>query len=146
MLKIDFKKFIDKERFKIVCCYVEYFSGIECVLIGKDVFKKESYVDDKKRVEVMVNNIRDENEFLFLVIIDLICKNGRLRFLILFYLIWKYGFLYIVVRSFDCWLWDDDINEKRSFCIFIFVVFFGGKVVFIDFESYIMSFFFVKIC
>lgn len=93
MLKIDFKKFIDKERFKIVWCYVDDFSGIECVLIGKNVFKKNSDVDDNKRMYVMVNNIRGEDEFLFLVIIDLIFKNKRLKFFFLLNLIWKDGFL-----------------------------------------------------
>lgn len=96
MLKIDFKEFIDKERFKIVCCYVEYFSGIECVLIGKYVLKKNSDVDDNKRMYDMVKNIRGENEFLFLVIIDLIFKNKRLKFLFVLNLIWMDGFLCIV--------------------------------------------------
>lgn len=91
MLEIDLKKFIKKERFKIVCCYVEYFSRIECILIGKRLFGKNSYVD--KRINDMVNYIRGENEFLFLVIIDLICKNERLRYLCLLNLIWKDGFL-----------------------------------------------------
>lgn len=146
LLKIDPKKFTDKERLKIVRCHVEHLSGTECALTGKDAFKKESHVDDKKRVEVMANNIRDENEFSFPVIIDLICKNGRLRSPISFHLIWKYGFSHTAVRSFDCWSRDDDINEKRSFCILIFAALLGGKVALIDFESHITSPLFVKIC
>lgn len=89
----------------MVCCYVDYFRGIECVLIGKIVFIE-------KRINDMVNNIIGENEFLFLVIIDLICKNGRMRFLGLLNLILKDGFLCIIERDFDNWLEYDDISEK----------------------------------
>lgn len=80
-------------------------------MIGKIVFIENSYVDNK-RINDMVNNIIGENEFLFLVIIDLICKNGRMRFLCLINLILKDGFLCIIERDFDDWLEDDDISEK----------------------------------
>lgn len=36
--------------------------------------------------------------------------------------------------------------ERKSFCIFVFVVFFGGKLFILDFESKIISFFFERIC
>lgn len=68
----------------------------------------------------MANYIRGENEFSFPVIIDLICKNERLRHSRSLNLIRKDGFSQITEMSLDNWSRENDINEKRGFCILIF--------------------------
>lgn len=146
LLKIDPKKFTDKERLKIVRCHVDDLSGTECALTGKNAFKKNSDVDDNKRMHVMANNIRGEDEFSFPVIIDLISKNKRLKSSSSLNLIRKDGFSRIVEISLGNWSRDGDISEKRSFCILIFAALLGGKVSRIDFESNITSPLFHKIC
>lgn len=144
LLEIDPKKFTKKERLKIVRCHVEHFSGTECTLTGKRPFGKNSYVD--KRINDMADYIRGENEFSFPVIIDLICKNERLRHSRSLNLIRKDGFSQITEMSLDNWSRENDINEKRGFCILIFAALLGGKVSRIDFESNITSPRFDKIC
>lgn len=144
LLEIDPEKFTKKERFKIVRCHVEHFSGTECTLTGKKPFGKKSYVD--KRINDMTNYINGENEFSFPVIIDLICKNERLRPSLSLNLIRKFGFSQITEKGLDNWSQEEDINEKRGFCILIFAALLGGKVSRIDFESNITSPCFDKIC
>lgn len=144
LLEIDPEKFTKKERFKIVRCHVEHFSGTECTLTGKKPFGKKSYVD--KRINDMTNYINSENEFSFPVIIDLICKNERLRPSLSLNLIRKFGFSQITEKGLDNWSQEEDINEKRGFCILIFAALLGGKVSRIDFESNITSPCFDKIC
>lgn len=146
LLKIDPKTFTDKERLKIVRCHVEHSSGTECALTRKNALKRNSDVDDNKRMHVMANNIKCENEFSFPVIIDLISKNERLKSSLSLNLIWKDGFSSTIERSFDNWSRDFDIGEKRSFCILIFAALLGGKVSRIDFENNITSPLFDKIC
>lgn len=137
LLEIDPEKFTKKERLKIVRCHVEHFSG-------KKPFGKKSYVD--KRINDMTNYINGENEFSFPVIIDLICKNERLRPSLSLNLIRKFGFSQITEKGLDNWSQEEDINEKRGFCILIFAALLGGKVSRIDFESNITSPCFDKIC
>lgn len=144
LLEIDPEKFTKKERLKIVRCHVEHFSGTECTLTGKKPFGKKSYVD--KRINDMTNYINGENEFSFPVIIDLICKNERLRPSLSLNLIRKVGFSQITEKGLDNWSQEEDINEKRGFCILIFAALLGGKVSRIDFESNITSPRFDKIC
>lgn len=144
LLEIDPVKFTKKERLKIVRCHVEHFSGTECTLTGKKPFGKKSYVD--KRINDMTNYINGENEFSFPVIIDLICKNERLRPSLSLNLIRKFGFSQITEKGLDNWSQEEDINEKRGFCILIFAALLGGKVSRIDFESNIKSPCFDKIC
>lgn len=144
LLEIDPEKFTKKERLKIVRCHVEHFSGTECTLTGKKPFGKKSYVD--KRINDMTNYINGENEFSFPVIIDLICKNERLRPSLSLNLIRKFGFSQITEKGLDNWSQEEDINEKRGFCILIFAALLGGKVSRIDFESNIKSPCFDKIC
>lgn len=146
LLKIDPKEFTDKERLKIVRCHIEHLSGTECALTGKYAFKKNSDVDDNKRMHDMAKNIRGENEFSFPVIIDLISKNKRLKSSLGLKLIRMDGFSRIAKQSLDNWSQDDDISEKQSFCILTFAALLGGKVSRIDFESNITSPLFHKIC
>lgn len=61
-------------------------------------------------------------------------------------MILKNGFLDVFLVFFDNWLYNDDINERKSFCIFVFVVFFGGKVFYRNFKSLLIGFFFEKVC
>lgn len=145
LLNIDPKTFTDKEKYEMVRCHVDHLSGTECALTGKTAFIENSYVDNK-RINDMANNIIGENEFSFPVIIDLICKNGRMRPSRLINLISKDGFSRIIERDFDDWSEDDDISEKRSFCILIFAALLGGKVSRFDFESDITRPLFDKIC
>lgn len=60
--------------------------------------------------------------------------------------IFKDGFINIFYVFFENWLKDIDFNEKRSFCVFVFVVFFGGRIFIIDFLSQLISFFYKRIC
>lgn len=55
------------------------------------------------------------------------------------------GFLKILKELMNIWFWDIYDNVYKIVCIFVFVVFFGGKVVFLDFKSLIIGFFFDKI-
>lgn len=60
--------------------------------------------------------------------------------------IFKDGFIYIFNLFFKKWLMKIDVNEKRSFCVFVFVVFFGGEINEIDFLSVLIGFFYERIC
>lgn len=60
--------------------------------------------------------------------------------------IFKDGFIYIFNLFVKKWLVEIDINEKRSFCVFVFVVFFGGEINEIDFLSMLIGFFYERIC
>lgn len=112
----------------MVFCYFECFDIEEK--------EKEDSVDEKisnlKKIMIFVQkgivdnivlNIKEEQEFFFLFVVDLICNNKCL--LGVLDCVCKDGFEDILIIFFDIWLNDIDIKEKRSFCIFVFVVFFG---------------------
>lgn len=56
------------------------------------------------------------------------------------------GFMIILKYFFDNWLKDKDIKEKRSFCIFVLVVFFGGEIFLRNLLGYVIGFVFNRIC
>lgn len=70
--------------------------------------------------------IKDEKEFFFLFEVDLICIYKCL--LKLCNCFFNNRFEDFLINFFDIWLNDIDIKEKRSFFIFVFVVFFGGEI------------------
>lgn len=132
LFKIEPKKFTYKDRQNIIRCHVEYFSKTEGVLKERNPFAEINV--DEKTINAMAKRISDVNGFSFPVIIDLFYTNKRLR---LFPdLLLKDEFSYALELFFDHWSRDNNINEKRSFCILIFAALLGGKVSFADFKSH----------
>lgn len=78
MLIIDFSELNEEEWYNIIFCYFKYFSVEE-----GDKKKVKKYVDKKivgKGIKKrFVEEIEDENEFFFFVMIDLIYINERWR-------------------------------------------------------------------
>ena len=98
----------------------------------------------KKPNEVDLVKIKSEAEFSFPLIVDLICVNRRLAESL--HLILKYGFTSILKKFLDNWSEDNDIDERRSFCILIFTEFLGGVVTLSSFKSKITGPLYERIC
>lgn len=98
---------------------------------------------DKKK---LAEKIKDEKEFSFPVIIDLICSNERLRVPNTLNLIFKDGFCKILKTFFANWFQENDIVERKSFCILVFAALLGGKISTSDFKSIITGPLLERVC
>lgn len=94
----------------------------------------------------LAKKIKDEKDFSFPVIIDLICTNERLTAHKTLNLISKDGFCKILKTFFDNWFNEKDKMEKNSFCILVFAALLGGKISTSDFEDSITGPLFERVC
>lgn len=108
--------------------------------------KENSYSENNSRDNFITDMTKLKNEwnFSFPVMIDLICSNEKLAREVPLMLV--KGFSHVLQTFFDKWLEEGDINQKRSFCILVFAAFLGGKVSLTDFKSPITGPLFHKVC
>ncbi|XP_052699130.1 uncharacterized protein LOC128176674 [Crassostrea angulata] len=129
LLTINSKIFSQKGKRNMVLRHFECF----------DIEEKEDSVDEetsnlmkrttfvqKGTVDNIVMNIKEEQEFSFPLVVDLICNNIRL--LRTLDCVFKYGFEETLTKYFDTWSNDTYIKEKRSFCILVFAALLGGEI------------------
>lgn len=88
--------------------------------------KKTTTFVQKGTVDNIVLNIKEEQEFSFPLVVDLICNNKRL--LRALDRVCKDGFEDTLTIFFDTWSNDTDIKEKRSFCILVFAALLGREI------------------
>lgn len=143
-LFITNSKMSDKKwRQNVITCHFEHFEIEENAESPEDEFGDKTIVG-KNTQESLAKKIKDVKEFSFPVMLDLICTNERLmkaRNLII-----RDGFKHILKMFLDNWYKDDDMKERRSFCILVFAALLGGKVSPKDFQSAINSPLFARIC
>lgn len=129
LLTINSKIFSQKGKRNMVLRHFECF----------DIEEKEDSVDEKTSnlkktttfvhkgtVDNIVMNVKEEQEFSFPLVVDLICNNKRL--LRALDLVLKDGFVETLTKFFDTWSNDTDIKERRSFCILVFAALLGGEI------------------
>lgn len=89
------------------------------------LLKKKTFVQEGT-IYTLAKKIKDEKEFSFPVVVDLICTNKRL--LMAMNHVLDDGLTTILKYFFDNWSKDKDIKEKRSFCILVLAAFLGGEI------------------
>lgn len=125
-----------KEKLNMILSHFKHFNIKEC--------SRQKQNKSEENCADYLTKLKNEEWFSFPVIIDLICTNerlGRKQQLIL-----KNGFSDVFLAFFDNWLHNDDINERKSFCILVFAAFLGGKVSHRNFKSLLTGPLFEKVC
>ncbi|XP_055998705.1 uncharacterized protein LOC125683448 isoform X2 [Ostrea edulis] len=116
----------------------------------EDIKSETKYLQNEKMVvsrnakQEIAKLLRQENQFSSPLIIDLICKNRRL--MLSKHLILKDGFREILQKFFQKWSTAEDIDERESFCILVFVALRGGMVSLSDFKSTVVGPIYEEVC
>lgn len=95
-------------------------------------------------IDTLAKKIKDEKEFSFPVVIDLICTNKRL--MMAMDRVLDKGLTTTLKYFFDTWSNDEDIKEKRSFCILVLAALLGGEISPRNLSSHVTSPVFNRIC
>lgn len=125
-----------KEKLNMILSHLKHFNIKEC--------SRQKQNKSEENCADYMTKLKNEEWFSFPVIIDLICTNERLgskQQLILIN-----GFSDVLLAFFDNWLNNDEINERKSFCILVFAAFLGGKVSHRNFKSPLTGPLFDKVC
>lgn len=107
------------------------------------LLKKKTFVE-KGTIGIIAKTIKDEKEFSFPVVVDLICTNKRLMMAL--NRILDDGLATILKYFFDTWSNDKDIKEKRSFCIIVLAALLGGEISQRDLSGHVTGPVFNRIC
>lgn len=107
------------------------------------LLKKKTFVE-KGTIGILAKTIKDEKEFSFPVVVDLICTNKRLMMAL--NRILDDGLATILKFFFDTWSNDKDIKENRSFCIIVLAALLGGEISQRDLSGHVTGPVFNRIC
>nr|XP_034314785.1 uncharacterized protein LOC117684907 [Crassostrea gigas] len=149
LLTINSKIFSQKGKRNMVLRHFECFDIEEKEKedsVGEEtsnLMKTTTFVH-KGTVDNIVMNVKEEREFSFPLVVDLICNNKRL--LRALDRVFKYGFEDTLTKFFDTWSNDTDIKEKRSFCILVFAALLGGEISPRDFSTQKTGAIYNRIC